>query len=261
MSIYMRMDSVKSVCNVAGFRFVVVALSKLWTLVLYLLRRNLKMIIQHKTIKYDPYPLSPLSIERLKLVKKKTLVLDLDETLVHAHHDGVARQTVRPGSHPDFTMKLSINRRPVMFSVYKRPHVDYFLDCVSQWYNLVVFTASTEQYGSAVTDHLDNNRGILNRRYFRQHCSLQPFQQGYSMYVCYVKELSKVCDDLSSVFILDNSPEAYSYNLDNAIAIKSWFADPSDTALLNLLPMLDALRFTSDVRSILGRRLHTYVNR
>lgn len=29
---------------------------------------------------------------------------------------------------------------------------------------------------------------------------------------------------------------------DNAIPIKSWFSDPSDTALLNLLPMLDALR-------------------
>ncbi|KAK3749187.1 hypothetical protein QZH41_010378 [Actinostola sp. cb2023] len=234
MSIHISMDSVKSFCNVAGFRFVVVALSKLWTLVLYLLRRNLKMIIQHKTIKYDVYPLTPLSIERLKLVKKKTLVLDLDETLVHAHHDGV----------------------PVLLLLVM---VDILR--VSQWYNLVVFTASTEQYGSAVTDHLDNNRGILNRRYFRQHCSLQPFHQGYSLYVCYVKELSKVCDDLSSVFILDNSPEAYSYNLDNAIAIKSWFADPSDTALLNLLPMLDALRFVSDVRSILGRRLHTYVNR
>lgn len=31
-------------------------------------------------------------------------------------------------------------------------------------------------------------------------------------------------------------------DLDNAIPIKSWFSDPSDTALLNLLPMLDALR-------------------
>ena len=31
--------------------------------------------------------------------------------------------------------------------------------------------------------------------------------------------------------------------IDNAIPIKSWFSDPSDTALLNLLPMLDALRW------------------
>lgn len=42
-------------------------------------------------------------------------------------------------------------------------------------------------------------------------------------------------------------------NLDNAIPIKSWFNDPSDTALLDLLPVLDALRFVSDVRSILNR--------
>lgn len=46
--------------------------------------------------------------------------------------------------------------------------------------------------------------------------------------------------------------------VDNAIPIKSWFADPSDTALLNLLPMLDALRFVSDVRSILSRNLHLH---
>lgn len=67
-----------------------------------------------------------------------------------------------------------------------------------------------------------------------------------------------VNEDLSSVFILDNSPGAYRYNPENAIPIKSWFADPSDTALLNLLPMLDALRFVSDVRSILSRNLHLH---
>ena len=43
---------------------------------------------------------------------------------------------------------------------------------------------------------------------------------------------------------------------DNAIPIKSWFCDPHDTALLNLLPVLDALRFTTDVRSVLSRNLH-----
>jgi TFIIF-interacting CTD phosphatase-like protein len=45
---------------------------------------------------------------------------------------------------------------------------------------------------------------------------------------------------------------------DNAVPIKSWFCDPSDTALLNLLPVLDALRFCQDVRSVLGRNLHLH---
>ena len=39
---------------------------------------------------------------------------------------------------------------------------------VSQWYDLVVFTASMEIYGAAVADKLDNRRGILSRRYYRQ---------------------------------------------------------------------------------------------
>ena len=43
-----------------------------------------------------------------------------------------------------------------------------FILQVSQWYELVVFTASMEIYGAAVADKLDNNRGILKRRYYRQ---------------------------------------------------------------------------------------------
>lgn len=65
------------------------------------------------------------------MVKQKVLVLDLDETLIHSHHDGVVRQTVKPGTPPDFVLKVIIDRHPVRFFVHKRPHVDFFLDIVS----------------------------------------------------------------------------------------------------------------------------------
>ena len=45
---------------------------------------------------------------------------------------------------------------------------------------------------------------------------------------------------------------------DNAIPITSWFSDATDTALLCLLPLLDALRFCNDVRSVLSRNLHIH---
>lgn len=65
------------------------------------------------------------------IVKRKVLVLDLDETLIHSHHDGVVRQAVvKPGTPPDFILKVTIDRHPVRFFVHKRPHVDYFLDIV-----------------------------------------------------------------------------------------------------------------------------------
>jgi len=233
-----------------GLRAFLLLASKIWSFVCYVLKKQMRTVIQYQTVRYDVLPLSPLSKHRLSLVRRKILVLDLDETLIHSHHDGVVRQLVKPGTPPDFVLKVIIDRHPVRFFVHKRPHVDYFLEIVSQWYELVVFTASMEIYGAAVADKLDNNKNMLKRRYFRQHCTLD--------YGSYTKDLSAITSDLASVFILDNSPGAYRAYPDNAIPIKSWFSDPRDTALLNLLPALDALRFTSDVRSVLSRNLHLH---
>jgi hypothetical protein len=73
--------------------------------------------------------------------------------------------------------------------------------CPFPRYELVVFTASMEIYGAAVADKLDDNRGILRRRYYRQHCTPEMGS--------YTKDLATICSDLASVFILDNSPGAY----------------------------------------------------
>ncbi|XP_033219890.1 CTD nuclear envelope phosphatase 1 homolog isoform X1 [Belonocnema kinseyi] len=258
-----------------GMRAFLLIASRVWTCICFLLKKQVRavsrplapefsifsailppqhihvdQISQMQPVKYEIFPLSPLSRHRLSIVKRKVLVLDLDETLIHSHHDGVARPTVRPGTPPDFVLKVKIDRHPVRFFVHKRPHVDFFLDIVSQWYELVVFTASMEIYGAAVADKLDNNRGILRRRYYRQHCTPEMGS--------YTKDLAAICSDLASVFILDNSPGAYRAYPNNAIPIKSWFSDAGDTALLSLLPVLDALRFTQDVRSVLSRNLHLH---
>jgi CTD nuclear envelope phosphatase 1 len=72
-----------------------------------------------------------------------------------------------------------------------------------------------EIYGAAVTDKLDNNRNMLLRRYFRQHCTVE--------YGAYSKDLSVVNNDLSRIFILDNSPIAYRFCPFNAIPSKRKF--------------------------------------
>lgn len=231
-----------------GFRMVILVASKLWEFFCCLIRKNCRKIIQYQTVKYDISPLCPISRHKLQLVKRKTMILDLDETLVHSQHVGKMRPN-RPSTPPDFVLKITIDGLPERFYVYKRPHVDFFLNVVSQWYDLVVFTASMEIYGSPVVERLDNGRGILNRRYYRQHCKPD---SGY-----YAKDLSAVNSDLSSIFIVDNSPSAYRLYPDNGIPILSWMSDASDINLLSLLPFLDALRFTSDVRSVLRRNSYT----
>lgn len=211
-------------------------------------RKHIRKVHSHQTVRYDVAPLSPISRSRLVQLKRKILVLDLDETLIHSRHDsggGVLRPLVKSDVPPDFVLQVTIDRHPVKFFVHKRPHVDFFLSVVSQWYDLVVFTASMEIYGSAVCDRLDRGQGILQRRFYRQHCKIDTGS--------FTKDLSFVNPDLSNVVILDNSPGAYKGFPENAVPIKSWFEDPGDTALLNVLPFFDALRFCSDVRNVLHR--------
>jgi len=233
-----------------AFTSVYMWLARLFHCVTWVSKKQIRHLMSRQPVRYEMVPLSPIQRTRLSMVRRKVLVLDLDETLIHSHHDGIVRPMVKPGTPPDFVLKVVIDKHPVRFFVHKRPHVDYFLQVVSQWYDLVVFTASMEIYGTAVADKLDKGRGMFQRRYFRQHCTAD--------YNGYTKDLKAIHSDLSSIFILDNSPGAYRRFPDNAIPIKSWFSDPFDTCLLNLLPFLDCLRFCNDVRSVLDRNLQLH---
>ncbi|KAF9912202.1 Nuclear envelope morphology protein 1 [Linnemannia zychae] len=170
--------------------------------------------------------------------RKKTLVLDLDETLIHS--------TSRGSRSQGYMVEVLVDRHACLYYVYKRPHVDYFLKKVSEWYKLVIFTASMAEYADPVIDWLDQSKTLFDKRYFRQACFLRNGS--------YLKDLTVIDPDLSSVCLLDNSPMSYSLNKENGIPIDTWIDDPNDEALLDLLPFLDALRFTEDVRSVLSLR-------
>ncbi|RDX53621.1 NIF-domain-containing protein [Lentinus brumalis] len=186
--------------------------------------------------------------------QQKTLVLDLDETLIHS----TSRPIPSAGGSgllgfggrnkgAGYTVEVVLGGRSTLYHVYKRPFVDYFLRKVSQWYTLVIFTASMQEYADPVIDWLDAGRGILGRRLFRESCTQLPNGS-------YTKDLSIVDQDLSRVCLIDNSPVCYVINEANGIPIEGWTHDPHDEALLDLLPVLDSLRFTSDVRRVLGIR-------
>ncbi|CAH7667075.1 NLI interacting factor-like phosphatase-domain-containing protein [Phakopsora pachyrhizi] len=192
--------------------------------------------------------------------RNKTLVLDLDETLIHSTSNG--SNSLNSGSGASFCSSISgsttsnglkarvvevvLDGRIVVYHVYKRPWVDFFLKTVSSWYTVVIFTASMREYADPVIDWLDQGRGLIDARLFRESCT--------NIKGSYAKDLSIVEKDLSRVCLVDNSPTSYELNQANGIPIEGWLNDPKDEGLLELLPMLDSLRFTSDVRRILGLR-------
>jgi len=145
------------------------------------------------------------------LQHQKTLILDLDETLIHSMSKGGRMSTghmveVRLNTtYVGVGGQASIGpQHPILYYVHKRPHCDEFLRRVSKWYNLVVFTASVQEYADPVIDWLEADRKYFSARYYRQHCT---FRHG-----AFIKDLSSVEPDLSRVMILDNSPLSYMFH-------------------------------------------------
>ncbi|WWD18482.1 hypothetical protein CI109_102934 [Kwoniella shandongensis] len=195
---------------------------------------------------------------------QKTLILDLDETLIHSTSRPIAYSGSSGGGgilglslgglvggkgkgKEGHTVEVVLNGRSTMYHVYKRPYVDHFLKKVASWYTLVIFTASMPEYADPVIDWLDAGRNLFARKLYRDSCHLQPNGS-------YIKDLSLVEADLARVCFMDNSPISYNWNKANALPIEGWTSDPNDEALLHSIPVLDSLRFVNDVRRVLGIR-------
>ncbi|KAH8379979.1 hypothetical protein KR009_008304, partial [Drosophila setifemur] len=215
----------------------------LWKFIRLSLARICKAYSEYTPVIYlSNDMLTFVSKRRLQLVAKKTLVLDMDETLMTS----VLRKFGGPNKplpNVPYDFAFCLPEYDCNVYVYKRPYVDRFLDHMSRWYNLVIFTASAEAYASPILDYLDNGRGILNNRMYRHHC--------INVHGELAKYVSLASPDLANVLLLDNSNVECSFNAGNSINISSFGIGQRDEALICLLPFLDGLRFTKDVRSVL----------
>lgn len=117
---------------------------------------------------------------------KKTLVLDLDETLVHCTFSKIEKA--------DAVLQLLADHREILLYVTIRPGVAELLSRADRFYELVVFTASISLYADPVIDLIDPKKRIT-LRLFRENCQIT---QGKL-----VKDIEQLGRDLSQVIIVD----------------------------------------------------------
>lgn len=166
---------------------------------------------------------------------KHTLVLDIDETLVHCGHDKI--------DNPDLFFEVKLEGQ--IFPIYClfRPHLFEFLATVSSLFHVVAFTASLKDYADKLLDFIDPERIFFKERYFRDSCGIN-----------FCKDLLAVQQDMQTICIIDNLPQAYDLQPANGIDIVSWYSDNNDTALLDLIPFLISLTHFADVRPPIRQR-------
>ncbi|CRG97436.1 NLI interacting factor-like phosphatase, putative [Plasmodium gallinaceum] len=167
---------------------------------------------------------------------KKTIVLDLDETLVHS--------SLKKEKENSFKVDIDLDDGQYFIYVNKRPGVDDFFKEISKYYEVVIFTASLSTYANAVIDKIDVDH-VCSYRLFRESCSCWKNN--------YVKDIKKLGRDLNNVIIIDNSIYVQKFCEDNCILIESWFDDPNDQELYKLIPFLKKLSKKTSVISELKK--------
>ena len=173
--------------------------------------------------------------EANKITHKKTLILDLDETLVHS--------ALKPFSiKSDLVLSIPFEDKTQTVHVLKRPNVDKFLEKVSKLYEVVIFTAGIQNYASPLLNKLDPNHYISYRLY-REHCT--------QCNKLYIKDLNLIGRELKDTIIIDNNPISYAFNKDNGIPILTWMTNQNDDELMKMIPLLEMLSTVEDVREII----------
>ena len=152
-----------------------------------------------------------------------TLVLDLDETLVHFFYT------------------------PSGGTFLIRPFCSQFLEEMAKIFEIVIFTAALKDYADSILDILDPNKILINYRLYRHHTSLSG--------ITFCKDLSKIGRDLSRTLIIDNLADNFKLQPSNGILIGTWIDDMKDTQLNDLGKILKILvsKKPNDVRPIIKK--------
>ncbi|XP_061364145.1 mitochondrial import inner membrane translocase subunit TIM50-like [Gastrolobium bilobum] len=152
-----------------------------------------------------------------------TLVLDLNETLIHY-----------------------VWTRDTGWQTFKRPGVDAFLEHLAQFYEIVVYTDEQKEFVDPVLDRLDTKHCIR----YRLSRPATKYQDGK-----HFRDLSKLNRNPAKVLYLSGHALEGCLQSENCVPIKPWQQhDKDDTALLDFIPFLEFVARSSpaDIRPVLA---------
>lgn len=188
---------------------------------------------------------------------KPLLILDLDETLIHA--------TLQPLEYAsDFVV--------FKYHIYKRPHLHYFLTRVNEYFTLAIWSSASDDYVQEVVSRILPKDIQLAFIWGRSRCTpkidpkvneLGYYSDHYWSHHHYIKPLKKVKRigfDLKQVLIVDDTPRKVANSYGNAIYPKAFMGSASDDHLPKLLQYLKKIQPEKNYRTLEKRFWFNEVN-
>ncbi len=166
----------------------------------------------------------------------KLIILDLDETLVHAS---------------EYELTLPCDFMVNKYFVYKRPYLDQFLTALSTHFSIGIWSSADDNYVAEIVARLTTAQVNFTVVWGRSKCSLR-HDLTFDTY-CFEKRLDKLKKkgfNLEKILVIDDSPEKSRTNYGNAIHIKEFTGDINDGELQFLFNYLLTLKAVDNVRAI-----------
>ncbi|KAF8059631.1 hypothetical protein N665_1227s0007 [Sinapis alba] len=151
-----------------------------------------------------------------------TLVLDLNETLLYTDW-----------------------KRERGWRTFKRPGVDAFLEHLSKFYEIVLYSDQMDMYVNPVCEKLDPNYYIR----YRLARNATKYENGK-----HYRDLSKLNRDPKKIMYISGNAFDTSLQPENCVPIKPYKLESDDTALVDLIPFLEyvARNNPADIRPVLA---------
>lgn len=163
----------------------------------------------------------------------KTLILDLDETLITScsARDDPDKVLIPEGDE---------SAPPIMIKI--RPYCREFLKKMKEHYEIIIFTASTAGYAETIIKELDPQRKYISYILDRNFCL--ETKNGF-----YIKDLRIIKNrQLKNMIIVDNLVHSFGFQIDNGIPILEWTGNKQDEELRYLMDYLIEAKKYDDVR-------------
>lgn len=192
----------------------------------------------------------------MQQAQKALLVLDLDETLIHARKE---------------PLEYKADFRVGEFHVYRRPYLDDFLKSCADWYHLAVWSSASDDYVQRISDIIFDTpqrlefiwgaSKITTKRTLPDEYAKYGGGIGDYHYQKRLQKLKRMGWLLERILIVDGSPEKCAMNYGNAIYPKPFEGQRDDDELLYLGDYLKSLKDCENVRGIEKRNWRNSVSR